>query len=61
MGKGFLEVHHKTPINTYTGKHKITVDELCALCSNCHSMVHRTKQPMNVEKLKDIVQRNKVD
>lgn len=59
IGKGFLEVHHKNPIHNYTDSHVITVHDLCALCPNCHSMIHRTKQAMDVEELKDIVQRNK--
>lgn len=59
IGKGFLEVHHKTPVSTYTKEQEISVDQLCAVCSNCHSMIHRTKTPMDVEELKRKIQRNK--
>ena len=56
IGKGFLEVHHKRPISTYDEEHEIPQSELVALCSNCHSMVHRRKEAMDVDELKNIVQ-----
>ncbi len=55
IGKGFIEVHHKKPLAEYEEEHEIPQSELCALCSNCHSMVHRTNPPMDVEELKSIV------
>lgn len=56
IGKGFLEVHHKRPISTYDEEHDIPQSELVALCSNCHSMVHRKKKAFDVDILKTIVQ-----
>ena len=56
IGKGFLEVHHKRPISTYDEEHEIPQSELVALCSNCHSIVHRRKEAMDVDELKNIVQ-----
>lgn len=56
IGKGFLEVHHKRPISTYEEEHEIPQSELVALCSNCHSMVHRRKEAMDVDELKNLVQ-----
>lgn len=56
IGKGFLEVRHKRPISTYDEEHEIPQSELVALCSNCHSMVHRRKEAMDVDELKSIVQ-----
>ena len=56
IGKGFLEVHHKRPISTYDEEHEIPQSELVALCSNCHSMVHRSNEAMDVDELKNIVQ-----
>ena len=56
IGKGFLEVHHKRPISTYDEEHEIPQSELVPLCSNCHSMVHRRKEAMDVDELKNIVQ-----
>lgn len=52
IGKGFLEVHHTKPLATYDDEHPIPQSELCALCSNCHSMVHRKKDVLDVDELK---------
>lgn len=52
IGKNFLEVHHTKPLATYDDEHPIPQLELCALCSNCHSMVHRKKEVMDVDELK---------
>lgn len=59
IGEKFLEVHHTKPLATYDDEHSIPQSELCALCSNCHSMVHRTKEVMDVEELKRIVEQQK--
>lgn len=52
IGKNFLEVHHLKPMSAYDDEHEIPQSELCALCSNCHSMVHRKKDVMDVNELK---------
>ena len=59
IGKGFLEVHHTKPLASYDEEHEIPQSELCALCSNCHSMVHRKKVPIDVDELKRIVEENR--
>jgi len=53
IGKRFLEVHHTKPLASYDDEHPIPQSELCALCSNCHSMVHRRKDVLNVNTLKE--------
>lgn len=58
IGKNFLEVHHKKPLATYDDEHPIPQSELVALCSNCHSMVHRKREVMDVDELKSIVLAN---
>lgn len=52
IGHHFLEVHHTRPLASYPEEHVIPLSELRALCSNCHSMVHRHKEVMDVEVLK---------
>lgn len=59
IGKGFLEVHHKRPMSTYEEEHEIPQSELVALCSNCHSMVHRKKDIIDVDELKRMIEKNK--
>lgn len=55
LGAHFLEVHHKRPLSTYDDEHPIPLAELCAVCSNCHSMIHRGKEPIDVDELREIV------
>ena len=54
LGKNFMEVHHTKPLATYNEEHIIPQSELCALCSNCHSMVHRHSVALDVDELKKI-------
>lgn len=42
LGEGFIECHHKIPINK--GERITHTDDLALLCSNCHRMVHRTNE-----------------
>jgi predicted HNH restriction endonuclease len=58
VGKNFLEVHHTKPLATYDDEHPIPQSELVALCSNCHSMVHRKREVLDVDELKVIFNRN---
>ena len=58
IGKNFLEVHHTKPLATYDDEHPIPQSELCALCSNCHSMVHRKREVMDVDELKRLFESN---
>lgn len=59
IGKNFLEVHHTKPLATYDDEHPIPQSELVALCSNCHSMVHRKREVLDVNELKKMLQENK--
>lgn len=54
LGKGFIEAHHLTPVNTLKGK-KIGLDpkrDFTVLCSNCHRMIHKTEFVDRVEEFK---------
>ena len=57
IGRNFIEVHHRTEISSFDG-HKHTVDyikDLIPVCSNCHSMLHRTKPALTIEALQSLV------
>ena len=42
IGKGYIEVHHLSPISQTGGKHKVDPKtDLVPLCANCHAMIHR--------------------
>jgi predicted HNH restriction endonuclease len=57
IGRNFIEVHHRTEISSCSGeKHKVDhINDLIPVCSNCHSMLHRTKPALSIEALQDII------
>lgn len=59
IGKDFIEVHHTKPLSSYNEEHEILQSELVALCSNCHSMVHRRRPtPYSIADLKIMLENN---
>lgn len=43
IGRDFIEVHHLVPISERGGDYIVDpIQDLIPLCSNCHSMIHRT-------------------
>ena len=49
IGKGFIEAHHIKPIHTLKGSTKTSSSDLLPVCSNCHRMIHRTKEMMDLK------------
>ena len=43
LGDGFIEVHHLVPLSTQKQPRITKLDDLLLVCSNCHRMIHRTK------------------
>ncbi|WP_259370714.1 HNH endonuclease [Streptomyces sp. SCUT-3] len=41
LGKGYIEVHHVTPLYA-SGETVTSLADLALLCSNCHRMCHRS-------------------
>lgn len=59
IGKGFIECHHKTPINM--GERITGINELALVCSNCHRMLHRKNAENNyytIEQLRLLIINN---
>ena len=57
-GEGFIECHHKLPINQ--GERITTSDDLALVCSNCHRMLHRKNKSgvyYTIEELSNIIQK----
>lgn len=54
IGRNFIEIHHKTEVSSYEGvAHNVNpINDLIPVCSNCHSMLHRTKPSMTIDILK---------
>ena len=53
-GLDYIECHHRTPLHV-TGETRTRLDDLALLCSNCHRMIHRSKQWLTVEELQSLV------
>lgn len=59
LGKNYIEVHHivsHTIKSKIEGEHEIDpIKDLIPICSNCHSIFHREKPPILVDKMFKIV------
>lgn len=52
-GEGYIEVHHIKPLSEIKESYVLDpVKDLIPVCSNCHSILHRGKNPIAVEELK---------
>jgi 5-methylcytosine-specific restriction enzyme A len=45
IGKAFIEAHHVSPIGSRDEESVTRVNDLIAVCSNCHRMLHRQSPP----------------
>lgn len=56
IGKGYIHVHHITPIHKAGKEYKVDYkNDLIPVCPNCHSMLHKRKEPYSIEELKNII------
>jgi len=51
IGEGFIEGHHIKPVSQIQPGEKTKIDDIVLLCSNCHSMIHRTKNWVTKDEL----------
>lgn len=55
VGKGFIHVHHVTPISSIGRDYKIDYKkDLVPVCPNCHAMLHRKKSPPYIYTIKEL-------
>lgn len=54
-GDGFIECHHNIPLHTIEGENQTKSSDLTLLCSNCHRMVHRKKEWLTFQQLKELL------
>ena len=52
LGADFIEVHHTRPIHTLKPGSKTKLADLATLCSNCHRMAHRRREPLSIAEIK---------
>ncbi len=62
LGREFIEVHHKTPLSELQGEVSIRpIIDLIPVCSNCHRMLHRSKDNcLSVDDLKQLIKNNTI-
>jgi hypothetical protein len=59
LGEGFAEAHHCDPLGEAPESGRITaLDDLALVCSNCHSMLHRSLEIVSVAELRDRFRRH---
>lgn len=57
IGKGFIHVHHLNQISSTKKSHKTDpIKDLCPVCPNCHSIIHKDKlEPLSIEKIQEYI------
>jgi 5-methylcytosine-specific restriction protein A len=57
-GRGFIECHHVTPVETLAPEgQRVTEDDLALVCSNCHRMIHAGRPWLTLEQLGALLRR----
>jgi 5-methylcytosine-specific restriction protein A len=60
LGEGYIECHHDVPLGL--GAERPTrLDELSLVCANCHRMLHRSKAPLTVPGLRELILLSRAD
>jgi Predicted restriction endonuclease len=55
IGEDFIEAHHTIPVHTLDNNAKTRVEDIALVCSNCHSMIHRTSPCLTIDQLKSML------
>ena len=48
LGTGFIEAHHRKPVSTLIKGEKTRLSDLSLVCSNCHRMLHKSREPLTI-------------
>ena len=61
-GQNYIEVHHLNQIADVGREYKIDPKtDLRPVCANCHRMLHRTRPPLSIEGLKQLIRDKKTE
>jgi hypothetical protein len=55
LGDGFAECHHLIPVSSLESGHVTRFEDLAIVCSNCHSMLHRSRPMLSVTELRELI------
>ncbi len=59
LGQGYIHVHHLRDLAAIGRSYRIDpVKGLRPVCANCHAMLHQTRPPMSIQKLRRIVKQH---
>ena len=56
IGVNFIEAHHTVPVSR--GERKTKIKDIAMVCSNCHKMLHRKRPWLEMEQLKNLVNKH---
>lgn len=60
VARGFIEVHHTTPLSALEADTIIDpARDLVPLCPNCHAVAHRQDPPYSVEEIRTMLRRSR--
>ncbi len=56
LGEGYIHVHHLRPLSTVGEEYELgPIADLRPVCPNCHAMLHRPKELMSIEDLREVL------
>lgn len=55
LGEGFIECHHTVPVAKMPPGYQTKIEEIAMVCSNCHRMLHKSKNLLTVDELKAVM------
>lgn len=55
--ENYCEVHHLIPLKSLKGATKVNLGDLAILCSNCHRVVHMRYPPYDLNEVRDMLQK----
>jgi len=60
FGRGCMRIHHLVPAAQVAPGYRLDpVRDLRPVCANCHYMLHRTEPPTSVERLRELLRRQR--
>lgn len=54
LGLGYIECHHRIPLNKFDGETTTKLTDLALVCANCHRMLHRKIDTLTIDELRGI-------
>ncbi|MFV0148463.1 HNH endonuclease [Empedobacter falsenii] len=60
LGKGFIHIHHITPLYQIGKEYKVDYKkDLAPVCPNCHAMLHRKidGKEFSIQELKELIKK----